>query len=250
MANWDLIGAVADAGAGLMNTLGQRKQDQLKGELKRKLELEDEARKDAKEALIPKRTEFIENENGRQVIRSFNANDELIGERAASKTEIEEINHTKMQRDRAGQKEDLSIEKLLGEVAFQPEEQAMKREAHTRGLEQRDYSNQTSRISAEKPSAGRRGGGIEESVTGPKSPDSVAYSFMESPMGKNLQTQYVGEGPDKLTYDEYVTIVRGATNNAYTDKKDAVSLIRLALQGAIENKGITGTTRSKLPEGK
>ena len=45
MANWDLIGAVADAGAGLMNTLGARKQDQLKGELKRKLELEDEARK-------------------------------------------------------------------------------------------------------------------------------------------------------------------------------------------------------------
>ena len=223
-----------------------------------KLKEEEEVRKESraaqrladKEATTPVSTQFLVNENGRQVVRKLNSMDKLVSERAATQTEIEEINHTKMQRDRAGQKEDLSIKKLLGEVEFQPEEQAMKREAHARGLDQRDYSNQTSRISAEKPSAGRRGGGIEESVTGPKSPDSVAYSFMESPMGKNLQTQYVGEGPDKLTYDEYVTIVRGATNNAYTDKKDAVSLIRLALRGAIENKGITGTTRSKLPEGK
>ena len=216
MANWDLIGAVADAGAGLMNTLGQRKQDQLKGELKRKLELEDEARKDAKEALIPKRTEFIENENGRQVIRSFNANDKLIGERAASKTEIEEINHTKMQRDRAGQKEDLSIEKLLGEVAFQPEEQAMKREAHTRGLEQRDYSNQTSRISAEKPRTGSRGSSDEE-------PSKRDYIEEVKKLGKDLAKEY---GVSGLEFDGLSEL---AVNRAIIDKIDPITALKQIL---------------------
>ncbi len=195
-----------------------------------KLKEEEEVRKESraaqrladKEATTPVSTQFLVNENGRQVVRKFNSMDKLVSERAATQTEIEEINHTKMQRDRAGQKEDLAIQKLTFEVDSQPEELEMKREAHARGLDQRDYSNQTSRISAERPSAGRGGGGIESALSAPIDNETTAIALLEA--HKDLASSYTQGGDKaKLTRDIVERVARDVA--AEQEKKAAAGVM-------------------------
>lgn len=244
MADWGLLQGL---GAGMQELGGAvfkaKFLDKLKEEEAVRKENRDQQRALAKVA----RTEMITGPDGMLVEQDFNANGDKINEwRMPSKTKLDAIKHEEATRKQQLTKDALDIAKGEFEVATQEEAWDLEKGVKNALIGQREASGEAALYRAyNPPSRSGSGGSIVDNLTGSDgavSPDKVAFGFMESPIGKGLEKQYT-TGDNALTFDEYMTVVKGATRIAAAEKKDAMAQIRLALKGAKENKAANGTTR-------
>ena len=217
MANWDLIGAVADAGAGLMNTLGARKQAELKDELKRKLQLEDEARKDAKERSKPTSTKMITDGDGVMWEQPVNAWNDPVGEkRLPSKTTIDEINHQQATRKLGLEQAAINVRKGENDLLDREELGPLKADRIRSQIQLDRDRGSAALINANKPRTSSRGGSDEE-------PSKRDYIEEVKKLGKDLAKEY---GVSGLEFDGLSEL---AVNRAIIDKIDPITALKQIL---------------------